>query len=1707
MCVASGTVYTVTWTFGEAVTGIDASTLTVNGGNVEDFHMISDTIAVWTVSAGWNGGGNGIVHDLWSGLIVTYYPDANVSYTLNWNENFTAGIITVTDWSDAYTIMDRNLWATSTGVDSSDSYGYYFQWWNNYWFPSDPNASITTSNTKVDASWYWPWNYYSSSTFITISSNRGSNPRDRSSVQNDNLRWWVSGTYEAMQWPCPEWYHVPSSGEWLGLSTMLWYDWVFDSAASIEALDRLNTKLYIPSAGMRTYSSAGVNNQGTRGNYWSSTALNGGALLLHFRSIILGPYDGWEERSNALSLRCFKNSPYSASDLPSEGGVVSVMIETWAFEDLAWNTNTTWSNTISWNYDQAGPTWSIDVKYNWNDNYASGTTLNLTLDAQDLWCNNTVSKMQFSCDWTSWSTLENFVSSKNFSLSNYSSAGCTTADGEKTIYVRYVDWLGNTWGSYSDTITVDLIRPEEPRCAPVAACFSWSSPTITCSTTSSDGTVRYTINGNTPTCSSSTWSDQSFSETTTLKVIACDPAWNYSSVTWYTYTKDTTAPRVPVMTIEPTYTQWLSNTVTSTEVRDVWCAEKVEYQFCMKSESRLMSWWEINSILQNLGEDWIDWIERTWAMPSKSPKIVELWQSQWEVQAWYEKWIIYIYTKWNILKFPEDSSSMFANMDKLQSINLWDIDTSNVKNMSRMFSNCKSLQELDLGHFDTSNVTNMTEMFAGDGELKTIYASDSFVIWNKIKSDSMFLNCSSIVWGVWTTYDDKYIDATYARIDSKKLPWYFTRAKTKEDTQKAPSSDDGFWCDQVTDWLSERKTVFENLNDWQTYIYFVRSRDKLENTSAWSTGTSSTQDNTAPVVSLDWNGTPSFANSGTTITIYIKVTDIISWINTWDFAVGDLTFKVWNTSVTPSTKTLTWQSTSNGENLYKLVLRWVTWSGTLTVISAANAVADRVWNNSVITTLTPNVVIDNINPICNLTQNPSSWTWTSGDVTLTATVTETNPDKYSWTWWNNLLTTFTTYTTWSNWIRTFYVQDKAWNRWTCEITINNIDKTAPDTPICTTNACYSGSQAVTCNTTSSDGTIRYTTNGNTPTCSSNVRSDQSFSATTTLKVIACDPAWNYSSVTWYTYTKDNTAPTFTFANNSWAECTAWTLTITNASDGTWCAWLHASAYKFGGWSWWTTISTSIAARQPWSVIVTWYVRDSLGNETSKTARYTFNDVAPTAIDFSVDGVWTWKTVNWKMLSSATEWLCWSGNLSASVVSRIDTTMWSCIVNWDNIAFVATWWASWTATCDIQIEDNENSRKTIRVTWNDISRPIPQITFVDPTPAHNSTVIQNRFTTKMNIANIDGIQSFEYKYNNTPYDLMNWLVLMYNFDKVSSLSESNTLVKDLSYNWKDGTVNWATFTSAGKWWWAYSFDWNDYIKFTGLSLSNYSIVLWEKTSAWSWRQIVYTNWIKYINWISASVNNERVDLTNWYIGRVGSSYYNWTIDEVRVYNRVLSQGEVQFLYKSNLKKTNVDTWEFETINTCLDMSWTYNYTWRVVSYVDTQASTGRKLTTNISDVSVDSTWYDFGTHTASWSQQVLRWTMWTLTVTDKLWKSWWKVYLTTSPTLVWETTHQTIDTNNLKFKATNLIYSWLYDWVLNTHVTLWNWMSTSQYHTAHWNAETDNILEYIVRTGDVDDFMCWDVWIYSDNTQIELTVPAWQIQDTYTWTLWVTLQQN
>ena len=787
-------------------------------------------------------------------------------------------------------------------------------------------------------------------------------------------------------------------------------------------------------------------------------------------------------------------------------------------------------------------------------------------------------------------------------------------------------------------------------------------------------------------------------------------------------------------------------------------------------------------------------------------------------------------------------------------------------------------------------------------------------------------------------------------------------------------------------------------------------------------------------------------------------------------------------------------------------------------------------------------------------------------------------------WWNK--TNDTTY--WkdvtSNNSVSVIVSDINWNTWSCSITPTHYDHTAPSTTASGIPSTWTGSNVTVtmttntnwCNSTNTTYYCVDTNNTCTPSTtwtSVSVTCEAWSKCTKYVRYYSKDGLWNTETTKSWTVKIDKEWPTFTFSNNSGAECTAWTLTITSASDNN-GVWLASSAYKFGGWNWWTTTSTSILAQQPWSVTVTWYVRDSLGNETVKTATYTFNNVVPTANYFSVSGVWTWKTVNWKTLSSANEWNCWSGSLTATIRANALSTMWSCTINWDNISFEAIAGASGSATCVITIEDNENSSTVVRVIWNDVSRPVPQISFADPTPDDNSIVTQNRFTTKMNITNIDSIKSLNYQYKGSGYDLASGLVLMYNFDNEASLWESSTLVKDLSNNWNDWIVNWATWTSNGKYGWAYSFDGvDDYIQLPNDlwyedSLSTfawfksnwtpkwwYHMVFWwvqrelSIPTSWKLRAWMHVNWSRtvdnygswlidgnwhlvwmtydwqtknvYIDWkLVWTVNiswtlTKSFNRTIWRYWTRTDYYTNWQVDEVRIYNRALSQDEVQFLYKSNLKKTDVDTWEFETLNTCLDPDWTYNLVWIVESFVDTSGSISRSLTTNIPLVSVDGTWYDFWTYETTWSEYVLRWTMWTLTVTDKLGNSWWFVYLATSESLVWSATQEKISTENLKFKANSLAYNWMYEWYANTHVTFGNRISTTAFNSAysswctndHCASSSAKILEYMRRTADPNDFMCWDVWSYSDNMEIELEVPAWQIEDTYEWVLWITLQDE
>lgn len=249
------------------------------------------------------------------------------------------------DGSYGIVIQDKNLWATEVWGwtwASSASYGCYYQWWNNYCFPSDPSAEITISSTKVDASAYWPDNPYSSGTFIKRPPSYNNWTSDWSSVRNDNLRWWTwdnetnwwglesDNPITGRQWPCPEWYHVPSVWE-IDEFVVTWYNHKYNADLPIWSLiysDTLQEEginvaadfsndIFMPFASIYWWDEWEIEPYyyNIAGQFWSSTPYsrmwftlsftlrNGKSGLIKNAAYLAD--DNY--RSTAMSVRCFKN--------------------------------------------------------------------------------------------------------------------------------------------------------------------------------------------------------------------------------------------------------------------------------------------------------------------------------------------------------------------------------------------------------------------------------------------------------------------------------------------------------------------------------------------------------------------------------------------------------------------------------------------------------------------------------------------------------------------------------------------------------------------------------------------------------------------------------------------------------------------------------------------------------------------------------------------------------------------------------------------------------------------------------------------------------------------------------------------------------------------------------------------------------------------------------------------------------------------------------------------------------------------------------------------------------------------------------------------------------------------------------------------------------------------------------------------------------
>ena len=70
-------------------------------------------------------------------------------------------------------------------------------------------------------------------------------------------------------------------------------------------LDRMCKYMFIPSAGNRNRINGLLNNQGTNGNYWSSTVSGTNARNLNFNSTVANTNNN--NRANGFSVRCLKD--------------------------------------------------------------------------------------------------------------------------------------------------------------------------------------------------------------------------------------------------------------------------------------------------------------------------------------------------------------------------------------------------------------------------------------------------------------------------------------------------------------------------------------------------------------------------------------------------------------------------------------------------------------------------------------------------------------------------------------------------------------------------------------------------------------------------------------------------------------------------------------------------------------------------------------------------------------------------------------------------------------------------------------------------------------------------------------------------------------------------------------------------------------------------------------------------------------------------------------------------------------------------------------------------------------------------------------------------------------------------------------------------------------------------------------------------------
>ena len=187
--------------------------------------------------------------------------------------------------------LDRNLGATqvATAYNDTASYGHLYQWGRYV----DGHQIRTSSTTVGPVSTDTP-----GSSFVTVAN---VTPWDWR-IPQQTLWSGINGTNN----PCPSGFRLPTTTEWQTLVTAIGGFTTATCGGSSTCRNvAYNSTLKLPSGGYRGYTSAGLNDLGSDGYYWSSTPNGVNAYNLNFNSTAVNPANN-NNRANGFSVRCIK---------------------------------------------------------------------------------------------------------------------------------------------------------------------------------------------------------------------------------------------------------------------------------------------------------------------------------------------------------------------------------------------------------------------------------------------------------------------------------------------------------------------------------------------------------------------------------------------------------------------------------------------------------------------------------------------------------------------------------------------------------------------------------------------------------------------------------------------------------------------------------------------------------------------------------------------------------------------------------------------------------------------------------------------------------------------------------------------------------------------------------------------------------------------------------------------------------------------------------------------------------------------------------------------------------------------------------------------------------------------------------------------------------------------------------------------------------